>query len=95
MPKSLKKIKETVLNDNSEIRPEDIDYVLGERLGYTPSEFELQIYASPHPTLLVSSTQTRTGNEVTRMIRTKIGRTAKIRIVVRNNNRAQRNRFFQ
>ena len=40
MPKSLKKIKETVLNDNSEIRPEDIDYVLGERLGYTPSEFE-------------------------------------------------------
>lgn len=43
MPKSLKKIKETVLNDNSEIRPEDIDYVLGERLGYTPSEFELHI----------------------------------------------------
>ena len=42
-PKSLKKIKETVLNDNSEIRPEDIDYVLGERLGYTPSEFELHI----------------------------------------------------
>mgnify|MGYP002512137802 CR=1 FL=1 len=27
MPKSLKKIKETVLNDNSEIRPEDIDLV--------------------------------------------------------------------
>lgn len=43
MPKSLKNIKETVLNDNSEIRPEDIDYVLGERLGYTPSEFELHI----------------------------------------------------
>lgn len=43
MPKSLKKIKETVLNDNSEIRPEDIDYVLGERLGYTSSEFELHI----------------------------------------------------
>lgn len=32
-----------MLNDNSEIRPEDIDYVLGERLGYTPSEFELHI----------------------------------------------------
>ena len=43
MPKRLKKIQETVLNDNSEIRPEDIDYVLGERLGYTPSEFELHI----------------------------------------------------
>ena len=43
MPKSLKKIKETVLKDNAEIRPEDIDYVLGERLNYTPSEFELHI----------------------------------------------------
>ena len=43
MPKSLKKIKETVLKDNTEIRPEDINYVLGERLNYTPSEFELHI----------------------------------------------------
>lgn len=43
MPKSLKNIKEAVLKDNSEIRSEDVDYVLGERLGYTPSEFELHI----------------------------------------------------
>lgn len=43
MPKSLKNIKEAVLKDNPEIRSEDVDYVLGERLGYTPSEFELHI----------------------------------------------------
>ena len=43
MPKSLKTIKDSVLKDNPEIRSDDIDYVLGERLGYTPSEFELHI----------------------------------------------------
>ncbi|MDE7050989.1 MAG: peptide chain release factor N(5)-glutamine methyltransferase [Lactobacillus sp.] len=43
MPKSLKTVKDSVLKDNPEIRSDDIDYVLGERLGYTPSEFELHI----------------------------------------------------
>ena len=43
MPKSLKQIKEITLKDNPEIRPEDIDYVLGERLCYTPSEYELHV----------------------------------------------------
>ncbi len=43
MPKSLKTIKDSVLKNNPEIRSDDIDYVLGERLGYTPSEFELHI----------------------------------------------------
>lgn len=43
MPKSLKTIKDSVLKDNPEIRSDDIDYVLRERLGYTPSEFELHI----------------------------------------------------
>lgn len=43
MPKSLKQIKEAVLKDSPEIRSDDIDYVLGERLGYTPSEFLLHI----------------------------------------------------
>ena len=43
MPKNLKQIKEKVLADNPEVRADDIDYVLGERLNYTPSEYELHI----------------------------------------------------
>ena len=43
MPKSLKQIKEAVLKDSPELRSDDVDYVLGERLGYTPSEFALHI----------------------------------------------------
>lgn len=43
MPKSLKQIKEAVLIDSPELRSDDVDYVLGERLGYTPSEFALHI----------------------------------------------------
>ncbi len=43
MPKNLKQIKEKVLADNPEVHADDIDYVLGERLNYTPSEYELHI----------------------------------------------------
>ena len=43
MPKNLKQIKEKVLANNPEVRADDIDYVLGERLNYTPSEYELHI----------------------------------------------------
>ena len=43
MPKSLKQIKEAVLKDSPELRSDDVDYVLGERLGYTPSKFALHI----------------------------------------------------
>lgn len=41
MPKTLKDIKEKVLKDDPTLRSEDIDYVLGERLDYTPSQFQL------------------------------------------------------
>lgn len=41
MPKTLKDIKEKTLKDDPSLRGEDIDYVLGERLGYTPSQFQL------------------------------------------------------
>lgn len=43
MPKTLKEIKEKVLKDDSSLRPEDIDYVLGERLNYTPSQFQMHL----------------------------------------------------
>lgn len=42
MPKSLKQIKK-LCKDSPELRSDDVDYVLGERLGYTPSEFALHI----------------------------------------------------
>lgn len=43
MPKTLKDIKEKVLKDDPTLRSEDIDYVLGERLDYTPSQFQLHL----------------------------------------------------
>lgn len=43
MPKTLKEIKDKVLKDDSSLRPEDIDYVLGERLNYTPSQFQMHL----------------------------------------------------
>lgn len=43
MPKTLKDIKEKVLKDDPSLRSEDIDYVLGERLDYTPSQFQLHL----------------------------------------------------
>ncbi|GBG04608.1 peptide chain release factor N(5)-glutamine methyltransferase [Lactobacillus rodentium] len=41
MPNTLNAIKETTLKDNPDIREADLDFVLGERLGYTPSEYQL------------------------------------------------------
>lgn len=43
MPKTLKEIKDKVLKDDPSLRPEDIDYVLGERLNYTPSQFQMHL----------------------------------------------------
>lgn len=43
MPKTLKDIKEKTLKDDPSLRSEDIDYVLGERLNYTPSQFQLHL----------------------------------------------------
>ena len=43
MPKTLKDIKEKVLKDDPSLRSEDVDYVLGERLDYTPSQFQLHL----------------------------------------------------
>lgn len=42
MPKTLKDIRIKAGETADQARPEDIDYVLGERLGLTPSEFELK-----------------------------------------------------
>ena len=41
MPNTLNAIKENTLKDNPDIREADLDFVLGERLGYTPSEYQL------------------------------------------------------
>lgn len=41
MPKTLDQIKQKTLGESPEIRPEDIEYVLAERLGYTPSQYEM------------------------------------------------------
>lgn len=43
MPNTLNFIKQTTLKDNSDIREADVDFVLGERLGYTPSEYQIHI----------------------------------------------------
>lgn len=43
MPNTFKTIKEKTLSDAPKLRPDDIDYVLAERVGYTPSQFELHI----------------------------------------------------
>ena len=43
MPNTLNAIKETTLKDNPDIREADLDFVLGERLGYTPSEYQLHL----------------------------------------------------
>lgn len=43
MPNTLKAIRETTLRDNPDIREADLDFVLGERLGYTPSEYQLHL----------------------------------------------------
>ena len=42
MPKTLKKIRIKAGETTENARPEDIDYVLAERLNLTPSEFELK-----------------------------------------------------
>ena len=43
MPNTLNAIKENTLKDNPDIREADLDFVLGERLGYTPSEYQLHL----------------------------------------------------
>ena len=43
MPKKFKADKRSCVKDSPELRSDDVDYVLGERLGYTPSEFALHI----------------------------------------------------
>ena len=42
MPKTLKEIRIKAGETAENARPEDIDYVLAERLNLTPSEFELK-----------------------------------------------------
>lgn len=42
MPKTLKEIRIKAGETADQARPEDVDYVLAERLGLTPSEFELK-----------------------------------------------------
>ncbi|WP_297816600.1 peptide chain release factor N(5)-glutamine methyltransferase [uncultured Lactobacillus sp.] len=41
MPKTLEQIKEKTLQDNPNLRQEDIEYVLAERLSYTPSQYQM------------------------------------------------------
>ena len=43
MPNTLKAIKQSTLKDNPDIREADLDFVLGERLGYTPSEYQIHL----------------------------------------------------
>ena len=43
MPNTLKAIKQSTLKDNPDIREADSDFVLGERLGYTPSEYQIHL----------------------------------------------------
>ena len=43
MPKILIDIKDKVLKDDPSLRSEDVDYVLAERLNYTPSQFQLHL----------------------------------------------------
>lgn len=42
MPKTLKEIRAKAVETVEDVRPEDVDYVLAERLNLTPSEFELK-----------------------------------------------------
>lgn len=42
MPKTLKEIRAKAVETAEDVRPEDVDYVLAERLNLTPSEFELK-----------------------------------------------------
>lgn len=41
MPSTLKQIKQKTLQDNPDLRIEDIEYVLAERLSYTPSQYQM------------------------------------------------------
>ena len=43
MPNTLNALKEITLKDNPDIREADLDFILGERLGYTPSEYQLHL----------------------------------------------------
>lgn len=43
MPKNFKGIREDFLKENPKILPEDLDFVLAERLDYTPSEFKMHL----------------------------------------------------
>lgn len=43
MPKNFKVIREDFLKENPSILPEDVDFVLAERLDYTPSEFQMHL----------------------------------------------------
>lgn len=43
MPKNFKVIREDFLKENPKILPEDLDFVLAERLDYTPSEFKMHL----------------------------------------------------
>ena len=42
MPKTLKEIRANAVETAEDVRPEDVDYVLAERINLTPSEFELK-----------------------------------------------------
>lgn len=42
MPKTLKEIRAKAVETAEDVRPEDVDYVLAERINLTPSEFELK-----------------------------------------------------
>lgn len=41
MPKTLQEIKDKTLKDNPNLRSQDIEYVLAERLSYTPSQYQM------------------------------------------------------
>ena len=43
MPKNFKVIREDFFKENPSILPEDVDFVLAERLDYTPSEFQMHL----------------------------------------------------
>lgn len=43
MPNNFKLIKENFLKENPKILPEDVEYVLAERVNYTPSEFQMHL----------------------------------------------------
>lgn len=43
MPNKFKLIKESFLKENPKTLPEDVEYVLAERVNYTPSEFQMHL----------------------------------------------------